>query len=270
MPELAEVRTVASTLKKELLNKKITQIKIIYPKIIEKDSLDLNLLIGSTLKDITTYGKYLIFHYDDYALVSHLRMEGKYNLKKVSDPVVKHEHIIFEFNDLSLRYTDTRKFGRMELVKYNNLSNVKSLSKLGLEPFSKDLNETYLLNKLKNKRLPMKSLLLDQSIITGLGNIYADEVLFASKINPLTKGNTITKEQAEKIITSSKGILTKAIECGGTTIRSYTSSLGVTGHYQDYLMVHKREGEPCKTCGTKIDKIKVGGRSTYYCPTCQK
>ena len=106
--------------------------------------------------------------------------------------------------------------------------------------------------------------------MAGLGNIYVNEVLFASKINPLRLGETITLDECQIIINNSVKILNKAIKYGGTTIKSYTSSLGITGHYQDYLMVHKKEGEPCKICNTKIINIKVGGRSTYYCPNCQK
>ena len=116
----------------------------------------------------------------------------------------------------------------------------------------------------------MKNILLDQTIISGLGNIYADEVLFKSGINPLKKGVDITLDDCEKIKKSAKEIITKAIDNGGTTIKSYTSSLGVTGRFQQYLLVHKKEGKPCSICGTTIKRIKVGGRSTYYCPKCQK
>ena len=197
-------------------------------------------------------------------------MEGKYNIKSISDQIVKHEHIIFEFDNISLRYNDTRKFGRMMLIKKADLNNNKFMSKVGLEPFERDMTSNYLLSKFNKSNKPIKELLLDQSIMTGLGNIYVDEVLFSSKINPLTIGKNITKENALSIISSSRIILNEAIKNGGTTIRSYTSSLGVTGHYQDYLMVHKREGETCKICNTKIIKIRVGGRSTYYCPKCQE
>lgn len=265
MPELPEVRTVASVLRKNLLNKRITNIKVIYPKMIEPKSLDFNNLIGKKLTNINTKGKFLIFTFEDLYLVSHLRMEGKYFIKNLDDPIEKHEHIIFEFDDLSVRYHDTRKFGRMILVK--DLKDYKSLDKVGKEPFN--ITKEELKNNLKSK-LPIKELLLDQSIIAGLGNIYVNEVLFASNINPLRGGDSITLNECQSIIDNSVRILNEAIKYGGTTIKSYTSSLGVTGHYQDYLMVHKKEGEPCKICNTKILNIKVGGRSTYYCPNCQK
>lgn len=203
-------------------------------------------------------------------------MEGKYFIKNHNEPIDKHEHVIFELDDGNdLRYADVRKFGRMDLVKKDLLDTVEGVNKQGREPVDNELcveplTKEYLYEKVHNKSLPLKELLLDQTIISGLGNIYADEVAFAAKLNPLIEGNKLSKDDCQKIIDAAKEIITKAIEEGGTTIRSYTSSLGVTGNYQDYLMVHKREGEPCKECGSAIKRIKVGGRSTYFCPKCQK
>lgn len=270
MPELPEVRTVASTLKNNILNQKITKIKIIYAKILDPNSLDFNLLINQEFLDIKTRGKYLLFELNDYYLVSHLRMEGKYNLKNIHDGLAKHEHLIIEMGDLSLRYHDTRKFGRMRLIKKDELDTVKGLKKLGYEPFDQNMNKEYLYQKLNNKNKAIKSLLLDQTIINGLGNIYADEVLFKSKINPLKSGSQLSLKDCNNLITNSIDILSSAIKLGGTTIKSYTSSLGVTGQYQNYLLVHKKEKEPCIVCQTPIKKIKVNGRSTYFCPQCQK
>lgn len=268
MPELPEVRTVAKVLKEKIIGKKITNYQIRYQNIIEDGSLSFDNLINKTILDITTYGKYLIFKIDNLYLVSHLRMEGKYYIKNIKDEISKHEHIIFILDDnISLRYHDTRKFGRMFLT--DDLSKCKGLNKLGLEPFDKNINSDYLLTKFNKSNLPIKELLLDQSIIAGLGNIYANEVLFLSKINPFKKGKDITKNECNNIISSSKEILTNAIIDGGTTIKSYTSSLGVTGRFQQYLCVHKREGMPCLKCGTTILNMKINGRSTYFCPKCQ-
>ena len=229
-----------------------------------------------TFQEILRRGKWLLFDLGDYYLCSHLRMEGKYFIKDHKEPRDKHEHIIFELNDGNdLRYADVRKFGRMNLVKKELLDTVEGVNKQGLEPVpnelvKEELTKEYLYDKIHNKHLPVKELLLDQTIISGLGNIYADEVAFASNLNPLKEGTELTKQDCQRIIDSSNKIITKAIEEGGTTIRSYTSSLGVTGNYQNFLMVHKREGEPCKICNSIIKRIKIGGRSTYYCPKCQK
>ena len=194
-------------------------------------------------------------------------MEGKYFLKPESDKIEKHEHVIFYLDDITLRYHDTRKFGRMYLVDKDKLYTDTPLSHIGKEP--KDLTVDYLKDKL-NRNKPIKTLLLDQDIIAGIGNIYADEICFYSKIHPTTLGNKLKKKDIENIIKYTNEILNKAIDNGGTTIRSYTSSLGVTGHFQDYLMVHQRVGQNCKICNSKIIKTTVGGRGTYYCPKCEK
>ena len=228
-------------------------------------------LIGLEFRDILRRGKWLLFDIGDYYLCSHLRMEGKYFIKDTNEKIEKHEHVIFSFEDgTDLRYHDTRKFGRMNLVLKDKLDTVEGVRKQGIEPIDPKLSSNYLYDNFHKRKLPMKTLLLDQTIISGLGNIYADEVLYASHINPLKLGTEITKKDCERIVSSSKNIIEEAIKCGGTTIRSYTSSLGVTGRFQQNLMAHKRENEPCKVCNTIIKRIVVGGRSTYYCPKCQK
>lgn len=272
MPEIAEVETVRRTLKKMILNKKIVDVNILYGKMIESDIKDFKkILVGRSFVDIDRIGKWLMFDLGDYYLLSHLRMEGKFFVKNHDEEIVKHEHIIISFSDgTELRYHDTRKFGRMNLVKKEDIKNVEAISKQGIEPTSDKLTKEYLKEQFKGKTAPIKNLLLDQTIISGLGNIYANEVLFASRINPERKGSSITLEECEKIAESSKEIIKKAIENGGTTIKSYTSSLGVTGRFQQFLQVHKKEGELCPICGNPIKRIKIGGRSTYFCEICQK
>lgn len=228
-------------------------------------------LVGLEFDDILRRGKWLLFSIGDYYLCSHLRMEGKYFIKNNDEEINKHEHVIFEFSDgTDLRYHDTRKFGRMNLVKKDKLDSVSGVAKQGIEPIDDNLSKEYLFENFSKRNLPMKTLLLDQTIISGLGNIYADEVLYEAKINPLKKGKDITLDECQRIKEASKKIIEEAIKCGGTTIKSYTSSLGVTGRFQQYLKVHKRENEECSSCKTIINRIVVGGRSTYYCPKCQK
>ena len=272
MPEIAEVETVRNTLKNMILNKKIVDVNIIYPKIIESDIKDFkDILIGRKFVDIDRIGKWLMFDLNDYYLLSHLRMEGKYFVKKSTDEIVKHEHIVISFEDgTDLRYHDTRKFGRMNLVKKSDIDKVEALKKQGIEANSDKLTKEYLYDKIHKKNIPIKSLLLDQTIISGLGNIYANEVMFDAKVSQSRLGKDISLEECDLIVKASKKIIDAAIKDGGTTIKSYTSSLGVTGRFQQHLMVHKREGQECKVCGTLIENIKIGGRSTYFCPKCQK
>lgn len=268
MPELPEVETVKETLKKKLLHEHILNIQILYDGIIATNIDEFKeKIINQEIIDINRIGKFLIMELNNYNLVIHLRMEGKFYIKDFNDSILKHEHVIFTLDHYSLRYHDTRKFGKMYLINKDELLSCYPINKLGLEPWNNELNISYLKDKL-NKNIAIKTLLLDQSIICGIGNIYADEILFLSHINPLKKGYELNDKDCLNIINNTKTILEEAIKLGGTTIRSYTSSLGVTGRFQNKLMVHTKE--ICPICKTNILKIKVNGRGTYYCPNCQK
>ena len=273
MPELPEVETVKESLKLRLSNKKIIRARVLWDNIIAYPSKDefIKEIANQTINDVKRRGKFLMFDLDDYFLLSHLRMEGKYFFKKIGDSIDKHEHVIFELDDnTELRYRDTRKFGKMYLIKKEDIDKIGPLVELGLEPWDNKLTSKYLLDKFKNKRLPIKTVLLDQSIIVGIGNIYADEILFLCKINPLKKCNLITEEEANNIIKYTRSVLEEAIKMGGTTIRTYSSVDGVHGLFQKELLVHGKDKGTCPECNTKIEKIRVGGRGTYYCPNCQK
>ena len=273
MPELPEVETVKNSLKELVIGKTINEIIINYGRIIQTDRTEFQTkLVGQTIIDIKRKGKYLIFIFSKYLMVSHLRMEGKYFLKAEDEEVSKHDHIIFKFTDhTELRYNDTRKFGVMYLypqMELEKLYQMDPLNKLGLEPFDEGFTLDYLKEKFKNNHRPIKTTLLDQSIISGLGNIYADEVVFMAKLNPNDDTSDLSDEDIANIITSSKEVLQKAINLGGTTIRSFVNSHAATGLFQNELLVHTKENCPC--CGLKIKKIFVGGRGTYFCPHCQK
>ncbi len=273
MPELPEVETIKETLKLRILGEKVTDVEIYVPGIIRKDTVSdfINKLKGQTLIDIGRKGKYMFFRFDRNVVVIHLRMEGKFFVKKSNSPKEKHEHVIFRFaSSQTLRFHDVRKFGTMEIVEPGKEYQAQGVAKLGLEPFEPGFTASYLKEKIRDSKRPIKSLLLDQSIVAGLGNIYVDEVLFLSKIRPTRPGVTLDDAELEHIVDSCKYILTRAVALGGTTIRSYLSSLGVTGRFQNELNVHTRAGQPCHVCKTTIEKIRVGGRGTYYCPKCQK
>jgi len=269
MPELPEVETVKEKLKKELLHKRINDIKIFYDGIIATDlnSFKKN-IINEEIIDITRRGKFLIFELTNYYLVSHLRMEGKYFIKNITDEINKHEHVIFYFDNFTLRYHDTRKFGKMYLVTKDKLYLDTPLSHIGLEPWSDDLTVNYLKEKYHTNN-HIKTLLLNQDIIAGIGNIYADEILFLSKINPNKLGKELTNKELENIIKNTRIVLEQGIKNKGTTIHSFTS-LGVVGDNQNHLLVHTRVGLPCVNCSSEIKKIRVNGRGTYYCPKCQR
>lgn len=268
MPEFPEVKTVISILKDNVLGKSISKIDILRAKNFEGDS---NKLIGATIKDISQVGKFIVFHFDNpYVLVSHLRMEGKYFFRHINDPYNKHDIAAFIFEDNStLVYNDVRKFGILQIRDASNYLEVEPLASVGPNPF--EMKDASRLEKsFKNKSIPIKTALLDQSIMSGLGNIYVDEVLFECKIHPETPAKLISRDQLEQVLKASQIILQKAIEKGGSTIKSYHPKEGVSGEFQVDLKVYGKKDGSCVRCGHHLRKIFVGGRGTTYCPKCQK
>lgn len=271
MPEKPEVITVANTLKKRILNKRIKSATVYWKNIIAYPSVEEfeEKIKNQKIHAISTRGKWIVFLLDDFYLLVHLRMEGKFFFREKKDKREKHEHVIFTFeDDKEMRYNDTRKFGKMLLIEKEQLYEKEPLKSLGLEFDDKNLTVSYLKEKLKKKSTPIKTALLDQSIIAGIGNIYDDEILFSSHIHPLERANEVREEKLKAIIENTNKILKSAIKKGGTTIKSYESSEGVHGLFQQELLVHTKE--ICPVCKGKIEKIKVNGRGTYYCPNCQK
>lgn len=270
MPELPEVTTVIRTLKNLILNDTIVDVDIKWDNIIDKiEVADFKKQIaGQQIRDIQRKGKLILFMLDDYVMLSHLRMEGKYYVDEEYTNS-KHSHVIFKLaSNRYLRYHDTRKFGKISLIDKDLYLQHAFLEKIGPEPFDIEVSDLY--HKLMKKNIEIKAALLDQSIMAGLGNIYVDEVLFLSQLHPTRKANTLSQDDVQNIIDNSISVLNKAIDLGGTTIRSYTSSLGVSGKFQNELNVHMQKDKACPVCQDTIIKIQVKGRGTYLCPTCQK
>jgi len=267
MPELPEVETVRRTLKNLVAGKTISQINVYYDRIIDGDrDIFIEALQGQTILDIDRVGKYLVFILNNHAFISHLRMEGKYNITDAVQPLNKHEHITFLFDDgTQMRYHDTRKFGRLKLADKKSYRQEMPLSRLGPEPWGADPNALY--TRIHKSALPVKALLLDQSIMAGIGNIYANEICFRMKINPKTPGKRISKKRIKEMVECSKVILGQAVEQGGTTIHSFDAN-GITGLFQVQLQIHMQK--VCPVCGGPVTKEAVCGRGTYYCKVCQQ
>ncbi|CUO02020.1 Formamidopyrimidine-DNA glycosylase [Turicibacter sanguinis] len=274
MPELPEVETVKEALNQTVKGQTIKEIELRYEPMIKNMSADefKEKLINQTIQEVSRRGKYLVFHFDDYQLLSHLRMEGKYFYVDSDFELNPHVHVIFTLeNGKRLLYQDTRKFGTYHLYdKAIDLETTAPFQVLGLEPFATEFTPSYVKEKIQNKKKPIKSLLLDQTVVCGLGNIYVDEVLYRARLHPLTSSSELTDKDIENVVKYTVEVLARAIELGGTTIRTFSSSHGVSGTFQNELLVHQRKGENCYECHTPIEKIKVGGRGTYFCPTCQK
>ena len=272
MPELPEVETIKNVLIPIVKNKTIKSIDVYRSLTIEGDKDEfISNLVNETFLDVSRKGKYLIFHLtNDKVIVSHLRMEGKYYEYLENESDSKYAKVVFHFTDgHKLCYDDSRAFGIMKLATESSYLKEEMLAKLGPEPFY--VNDVKgIMNKVKNSKKPIKTTLLDQTLITGLGNIYVDETLYASKIHPLTPANKISVEEWESIIDNAKKILNIAIEMGGSTIKSYHPGKGVDGSFQTRIKIYGKEGEKCPICGSTFRFIKVGGRGTTFCPTCQK
>ncbi|MFB6467725.1 DNA-formamidopyrimidine glycosylase [Cytobacillus sp. Hz8] len=273
MPELPEVETIRRTLEELVLHKKIKAVTVNWPKIIKQPEVEQfkDALQGQTILEMGRRGKFLIFYTNDFALVSHLRMEGKYALHQLGDEVTKHTHVIFHFTDgTELRYKDVRKFGTMHLFQKGTEMESLPLSQLGPEPFSKEFRFEEFQRKLLKTNRMIKSALLDQKIVVGLGNIYVDEALFRSKIHPERLASQLKQKEMKKLYKEIKLTLSEAVKKGGSTIRSYVNSQGQMGMFQLELFAYGRKGEPCKRCGTEMKRKVVGGRGSVYCPKCQK
>ena len=271
MPEFPEVHVVIEKLKLKTLGKTVKSVEVFRHQTIEGDASEfVNKLRGATITDIEQIGKFLVFHFDNKnVMISHLRMEGKYFFKEESAAYGKHDLVVFHFTDnTKLIYNDTRRFGRMSVESETNYKDVPPLNNVGPDPFK--MKDASLLKKaFKNKSIPIKTALLDQSIMSGLGNIYTDEVLFIAKIHPETPAKLVSRNKLEEILKASQKVLEAAMIAGGSTIHSFSAG-GIAGDFQVQLQVYGKKDSECPNCGTKFRKIFVNGRGTTYCPHCQK
>ena len=287
MPELPEVEIVRQSLSKNIKGKKINKV------LVRNRNLRFKLkpyfehkLKNQYISNIQRFSKYIIIMLQNKSFcVIHLGMSGTIHIIKnkkkglftntsfYHSPILpkKHNHIEFLFNNMKFIYNDPRRFGFFLFIE-NKSALKKKFKNYGPEPFDKRFNLNYLTNFFKGKKKDIKSFLLDQKFVSGIGNIYASEILFLSKINPFTSANDLNKFQLKKIIKNSKEILLKAIKEGGSTIRNFKNTSGNTGQFQKKFKVYGRYKQNCKrsNCLGAIDKITQSNRSTFYCKICQK
>ncbi len=276
MPELPEVETIRRELKPYVLNRRIIKINIQRPDIIGYPSADVfrKGVTGKTINNLVRKAKYLIFELNtDMSMIVHLRLSGQllvWNPKKQTEP--KHERIRFYLSDKNiLSFVEPRVLGRAYLVSKNNYPDVLGgLKELGLEPIDRKFDFDYLYAKLKERKAPIKHLLLDQSIAAGVGNIYSDEALYLAGIYPLTRTNRLTKADIEKLTQTLKQVIRAGIKSKGTSVSDYLRPDGKEGSYQFCAYVFDREGEKCRKCNTTIEFKKIGNRRTRFCPKCQR
>lgn len=291
MPELPEVETTRRGLEKYLVGKEIVDIDVRLAKIVSGDT---GKIIGATIQSVRRFGKALVIDLsNDFSIAIHIKMTGQLIYKGPDVPKGttvsekaggelpnKHTHVVFklkaqianrksEKEDSVLYYNDIRQFGWIKIVQSARLKDESFFSHLGPEPF-KDLNLSMFGQIIKSKKGPVKPLLMDQKLIAGIGNIYANDALFLAKINPKRKANTLSDKEIEKLFGAIETVLKKGLEVGGASEWQYVNALGETGNYQNFFKVYGKAGERCPVCETKIEKIVMGGRGTFYCPKCQK
>jgi len=274
MPELPEVETVKETLKHLIIGKTIEETIIHWPKIIKEpgdSSLFQAKLVGQTFQNIERRGKFIRFILSEYVLVSHLRMEGRYSVETEDAMPDKHTHVIFQLTDgVQLFYRDVRKFGTMHLFLKGKEWENPPLAHLGPEPLDSDFNEELLQQAFAHTERIIKAVLLDQHVLVGLGNIYVDESLFRAGIHPKRVAKSLSDDEIERLVESIRITLSEAVEKGGSSVRTYLNGQGRMGMFQHSLFVYDRKGKQCKQCEAFIEKIKVAGRGTHYCPVCQR
>jgi formamidopyrimidine-DNA glycosylase len=283
MPELPEVETVRLHLLPAVKGKKITAVKLTLPKQLVTPTPKKfgKLLIGATINDIHRRGKYILFHLDNnYDLMLHLGMSGRISIVPTKSPIEKHTHLRVSLGrgeacfarkaKTELRFIDPRQFGKIALMPHGDYRSVPGLASLGIEPFDKKFTLSTLRGLLSCKR-KMKPLLLDQTKIAGIGNIYADESLFAAKIHPETISCKLTDLQLRELHQAIPAILKKSIRFQGTTLfdESYTNPRGESGRFIKFLKAYGHEDDPCPRCGTPIKRIVISSRSSFFCPQCQ-
>ncbi len=271
MPELPEVETIAADLRKQLIGRRFLAAHILWPRTLAApDPASFNArLSGCGVIDVGRRGKYLLIGLDSGdTLIIHLRMTGRLALMAEDDPRLEEDHVRARFalaDGSYLVFTDARKFGRIWLAQ----DTAQVLGKLGPEPFDWHFTPQQLGERLASRRAPVKALLLDQNLIAGLGNIYADEALYLAGIHPLRPGASLTPDEVSRLHAAIRSVLAESIAQRGTMLRDYRTPYGPDGAYKSRLRVYGQPGRPCPRCATPIERIRVAQRSTHFCPRCQ-
>ncbi len=272
MPELPEVEMVARSLRRTVVGRTIASVEIhktdrIFPN--KKQFSEI--LSGATFRNIRRRGKNLLIDlWNDYTLWVHLKMTGHFRLLPSSNPIEKHDHVIFHLADdtIDLRFNDYRRFGRLRLYPTFDIMTRKGLADLGPEPL--EISADDFMSLFKSSHRMIKPALLDQTFIAGIGNIYADESLFRARIHPRRQTDSLSNAKIRGLYGEMQGILRKAIRLMGTSVDTFAGLNGNPGRFQKYLLVYGCEGEPCPRCGKPIHREKIGSRSSHFCPHCQR
>jgi formamidopyrimidine-DNA glycosylase len=277
MPELPEVATIRAGLTRLIVGEEVSSVEVLWPKSYQSRAPTDQELVGHKVQGIRRFGKLLVIDFDsNISLMAHLRMTGQLIAAspQQADSLAlpdRSTRVILTFaSGLRLFFNDQRKFGRLVVVPTDRVSSDPFIASLGPDPTDEAFTPAKLTARLASRRTNVKGALLDQHVLAGVGNIYADEALWTAMIHPLTPTDELTGTQIRRLYSAIKSVLTTSIDRGGSTSRNYLSAEGTRGTYLDQACVYGRAGQPCRRCGTQIAKIKVAGRGTHYCPRCQK
>lgn len=274
MPELPEVEVIRRGLTPHLVGRTINRVVFSNRRLrLPVPRAKLKLWIQSErVKSVDRRAKYLLVKMNSGAMmVLHLGMTGRLAFFANGTPRAAHDHLRFELDSgLELRFNDVRRFGSVQVLSPEDVERTQIFAGLGLEPLEPDLSSDYLLERARSKVRPIKNFLMDAKVVVGIGNIYANEILFAAGIKPTRGVGTLGKPAWARVIQASRQVLERAIACGGTTISDYVSSSGEPGYFQGELRVYGREGEVCQRCNSLISRQVLAGRATFFCPKCQK
>ena len=275
MPELPEVEHVVRALRRAVSGRRILAAELNLPRLLAAPSPPSfkRKLRGALITGVSRRGKYILIELDnDHILLVHLRMTGKFISVGVDDPLPAYPHVIFHLdNERRLVFSDMRQFGRMRLLSSKALKELAQIKALAPEPLLNQFTTEYFFTTLKKSRRSLKQLLLDQTRILGLGNIYASEALFLARVSPFKSANTLSRKRGLLLYEAIRDVLREAIEAGSTLRIDIEDRNGAYfGSDERFWRVYEREGEPCVNCGTKIRRAVQGGRSTYFCPRCQR
>ena len=270
MPELPEVETTLRGIESHIIGREISQVNVRNRNLRWPVSRKVYSLAGSKFIHIQRRGKYILIDINDGTLLIHLGMSGSLRIVEFDQEFRKHDHIDIKMDSgKSLRYHDPRRFGCF-LFLSGNVYDHKLLKHLGPEPLGEEFSGEYLHSKSKNRNIPIKQFIMNAQIVVGVGNIYACEALFFSGINPKRSASKISRERYNKLAENIKMVLQSSIEVGGTTLRDFVNEVGEPGYFKQSLMVYGREEKKCTKCSKSILRIVQTGRSTFYCPSCQR
>lgn len=272
MPELPEVETLKRCLQKSIIGTTITKVILKRKDLRHNLPQDLSIkALSAKILALRRIAKYLLLDLDNgYSIVVHLGMSGRFTIRPPDYQLLKHDHVIFVLGCGSmLVFNDARRFGMIDICLSTNIQSRIS-SKLGPDPLSEQFNAKYLKEKFINRKIPIKTALMDNAIVVGIGNIYASESLFLAGINPERKSCNLTDSELASLVTSIKVTLEKAISAGGTTLKDFVSGDNKPGYFKQELAVYSKQGNKCPRCDNMIVKIKQCGRASFYCPICQK